>query len=125
MKLSTELSKWRCDRPDEWKMDEFIRNAEKLEAERDALAAQANRLHSSLRLLAHAVAKSGADLGDGLYLAAEALDATPEQCLSAHDAEVAENAVNDFCEWMLLSKRYSVAEWCGEYTKQLRAKAVK
>lgn len=39
------------------------------------------------------------------------------------DAEVAENAVNDFCEWMLLSKRYSVAEWCGEYTKQLRAKA--
>lgn len=43
--------------------------------------------------------------------------------LSAHDAEVAENAVNDFCEWMLLSKRYSVAEWCGEYTKHLRTKA--
>jgi len=37
MKLSEELGKWRCDRPDEWKMDEFQRNAEKLEAERDAL----------------------------------------------------------------------------------------
>ena len=43
--------------------------------------------------------------------------------LAAHDAEVAERAVNEFCEWMLLSKRYSVAEWCGEYTNQLRAKA--
>ena len=30
-----------------------------------------------------------------------------------HDAEVAAKAVDDFCEWMLLSKRYSVAEWCG------------
>lgn len=40
MKLSTELGKWRCDRPDEWKMDEFQRNAEKLEEERNALQAQ-------------------------------------------------------------------------------------
>lgn len=38
MKLSEELSKWRADRPDEWKMDEFIRNAEKLESESDALS---------------------------------------------------------------------------------------
>lgn len=44
MKLSEELGKWRCDRPDEWKMDEFQRNAEKLEAERDALAAQNKEL---------------------------------------------------------------------------------
>ena len=44
MKLSIELSKWRCDRPDEWKMDEFIRNAEKLEAERDALALENRKL---------------------------------------------------------------------------------
>lgn len=40
MKLSEELELWHCDRPDEWKMDEFRRNAEKLEAERDALSAQ-------------------------------------------------------------------------------------
>jgi len=31
MKLSEELEKWRADRPDEWKMDEFIRNADALE----------------------------------------------------------------------------------------------
>jgi hypothetical protein len=44
MKLSEELIMWRCDRPDEWKMDEFKRNAEKLEAERDALAAQVDAI---------------------------------------------------------------------------------
>ena len=33
MKLSEELNKWRCERPDEWKMDEFIREAERLECE--------------------------------------------------------------------------------------------
>jgi len=43
MKLSEELGKWRCDRPDEWKMDEFQRNAEKLEAERDALMLKASK----------------------------------------------------------------------------------
>lgn len=37
MKLSVELEKWRADRPDEWKMDEFIRNAEKLEEQNAAL----------------------------------------------------------------------------------------
>ena len=31
-KLSEYLAKWRADRPDEWKMDEFIREARKLEA---------------------------------------------------------------------------------------------
>jgi hypothetical protein len=40
MKLSTELGKWRCDRPDEWKMGEFQRNAERLEADRDAFASR-------------------------------------------------------------------------------------
>jgi hypothetical protein len=34
MKLSDKLRQWRADRPDEWKMDEFIRMAEELE--RDA-----------------------------------------------------------------------------------------
>jgi hypothetical protein len=33
MKLSEYLKSWRADRPDEWKMDEFIRAAEHLEAE--------------------------------------------------------------------------------------------
>lgn len=32
MRLSDELEKWRCDRPDEWKMDEFIRKAREIEA---------------------------------------------------------------------------------------------
>lgn len=31
-KLSEHLAKWRADRPDEWQMDEFIREARKLEA---------------------------------------------------------------------------------------------
>jgi hypothetical protein len=44
MKLSEELGKWRIDRPDEWKMDEFRRKAEKLEAERDALATSLRNL---------------------------------------------------------------------------------
>jgi hypothetical protein len=28
--LAEELQCWRCERPDEWKMDEFIREAQKL-----------------------------------------------------------------------------------------------
>lgn len=40
MELSVELGKWRCDRHDEWKMDEFIRNAAKLEQELAALKEQ-------------------------------------------------------------------------------------
>lgn len=35
--LSKELESFRCDRPDEWKMDDFIEKALKLEAERDML----------------------------------------------------------------------------------------
>lgn len=31
MKLSDKLRQWRADRPDEWKMDEFIRLAEEIE----------------------------------------------------------------------------------------------
>jgi hypothetical protein len=36
-KLSEVIANYRTDRPDEWSMDIFIRGAEKLEAERDAL----------------------------------------------------------------------------------------
>ena len=31
--LAEELSMWRAERPDEWKMDEFIRGAKELEAQ--------------------------------------------------------------------------------------------
>jgi len=30
-KLSEQLKDWRADRPDEWKMDEFIRQAKEIE----------------------------------------------------------------------------------------------
>lgn len=33
MKLSEKLKQWRDERPDEWKMDEFIRDAVKIELE--------------------------------------------------------------------------------------------
>jgi len=33
VRLSSDLQKWRAERPDEWVMDEFIRNAKALEAE--------------------------------------------------------------------------------------------
>jgi hypothetical protein len=33
MKLSEHMKYWRAERPDEWKMDELIRDAEKLENE--------------------------------------------------------------------------------------------
>ena len=39
-KLSEVIANYRTDRPDEWYMDIFIRGAEKLEAERDALQAK-------------------------------------------------------------------------------------
>lgn len=31
LKLSEDLDKWRCERPDEWTMDRFIKAAKKLE----------------------------------------------------------------------------------------------
>ena len=36
-KLSDDLQFWRADRPSEWKMDDFIRAAKKLEDEIEAL----------------------------------------------------------------------------------------
>lgn len=33
MKLSEMLAMWRAERPDEWRMDEFIRMAKKLESD--------------------------------------------------------------------------------------------
>lgn len=55
MKLSVELEKWRIDRPDEWKMDEFVRNAQKLEAERNELAATVEALRKAYKNLSGAI----------------------------------------------------------------------
>jgi hypothetical protein len=35
--LIADMKNWRADRPDEWKMDEFIREVEKLKAENKEL----------------------------------------------------------------------------------------
>lgn len=44
MKLSEELLNWRIDRPDEWKMDEFVRKAVALEKELELVQTlQANK----------------------------------------------------------------------------------
>ena len=37
IKLSDDLKYWRAERPSEWKMDEFIRKAEKMEEQVDKL----------------------------------------------------------------------------------------
>ena len=47
-KLSEVITSYRTDRPDEWSMDIFIRGAEKLEAERDALQARIKQLEAEL-----------------------------------------------------------------------------
>lgn len=97
MKLSIELSKWRCDRPDEWKMDEFIRNAEKLQAERDALAAQVSELKKEKLYLGSCLDNAA----DRIEMNIREKQAAFDKCnnlesqlanLSAHDAEVAKAA---------------------------------
>ena len=44
MKLSEKLRNYRSDRPDEWSMDEFIRDAEKLEVTRNDLSKQYGKI---------------------------------------------------------------------------------
>lgn len=55
MKLSVELEKWRIDRPDEWKMDEFIRKAAELES-------HVEHLKTALIGLDDAYCRAGVDL---------------------------------------------------------------
>lgn len=43
-KLSEVLKDWRRERPDKYEMDEFIKGAEKLEAQYNELAAKVERL---------------------------------------------------------------------------------
>lgn len=106
MKLSKELELWRCDRPDEWKMDEFRRNAEKLEAERDALAVQVEHIR--------AVFKQELFNAKGLAALEKAIDSTPQQCL----AEIRAEAVKAFADEIgVFSREYDdqgyveVAKW--------------
>jgi len=77
MKLSKELELWHCDRPDEWKMDEFRRNAEKLEAERDAFLAE--------------LQKANAIILD--------LQRNPPKFTEQHLAEIRAEAVLQFAHW--------------------------
>ena len=42
--LSEKLEYWRAERPDEWTMDEFIRDAKKLEAENAKLKQDASKI---------------------------------------------------------------------------------
>jgi hypothetical protein len=111
MKLSKELELWHCDRPDEWKMDEFRRNAEKLEAERDALAAQVEKLKPlARRCLWGAINWNDHNFGPlhkycresaaeaGVYTIDQAntlLEEAPAQAL----AEIRAEAVLQFAHW--------------------------
>lgn len=53
----------------------------------------------------------------------EAIDATPAQCLSAHDAKVAKAAINDFANHLVDIGQIRSAYPAEEYAAQLRAKA--
>jgi exonuclease VII small subunit len=48
MKLSEELKHWRIERPDEWKMDDFIRKAQELEEEVDRLEGVEDELREAI-----------------------------------------------------------------------------
>tara|TARA_B110000977_G_C10709289_1_gene350565 strand:- start:256 stop:435 length:180 start_codon:yes stop_codon:yes gene_type:complete len=43
-KLSEKLKYWRAERPDEWTMDEFIRDAAKLEIKMESYKMRMNEL---------------------------------------------------------------------------------
>ena len=89
MKLSVELGKWRTDRPDEWKMDEFMRNAEKLESERDAALAREAELVAQVEVLRIAALNAIQRMSGGEAKAdlRDAYDATPTQHLRDIQAE--------------------------------------
>jgi hypothetical protein len=48
--LSGKMEFWRAERPDEWTMDEFIRDAEKLEAATALQAERVRELEEALKL---------------------------------------------------------------------------
>ncbi|WP_333609611.1 hypothetical protein [Arsukibacterium sp.] len=93
IKLANELEMWRAERPDEWKMDEFIRNAKTLTAERDALVVQVEVLRAACQLGIDMFVVNCINVPNTIETMQDAIDATPAQCLAAHDAEVAAKAV--------------------------------
>jgi hypothetical protein len=97
MKLSEELGKWRIDRPDEWKMDEFRRRAKELEAERDVLAAQVENLVYISKELSGCIAEyeilPEKSVKQAMFNMNKRLQTriatTPQQCLAEIRAEAA------------------------------------
>lgn len=88
-----------------------------------ALQAQVEQLRSALRHLSHNAASSGAEMGLGLVVAADALDATPAQCL----AEIKAQAVEEYSYKLQNSGRSvtirSVKDSLINYANQLRQQA--
>jgi hypothetical protein len=124
MKLSKELELWHCDRPDEWKMDEFRRNAEKLEAERDALAAQVEALKDAANS-AYCHWNSSSDVFGGMKRLIAAVEATPAQCLADVRAEAGRAGFIAGCELIidLVSDGSNTGAYkfhADEYAKKIR-----
>jgi len=126
MKLSVELGKWRADRPDEWKMDEFIRNAAKLETERDALAVQVEALKQSLISarargnLLHNITMQilqGAELnGSDWDYISESQVAEIEQNI----AKIRDEAILRFAGHVLAKYRHDVTNLASQYADSIR-----
>lgn len=96
--LVEQLKFWRAERPDEWTMDEFIRDAEKLEQDRNELAAQVERLHDALSLqLNDCINFDGAKLSDCiLEHSAKVLTEQPPTALAALKAQWQAEAITEF-----------------------------
>jgi len=107
-KLSEILLSYRIDRPDEWAMDMLKEKAEKLEAERDALAAQielhkqrASKLSSLVDELIDHLRYNKTEQDDVLQEfwdkeeAIASVPSNPQQCL----AEIRAEAVLQFSHW--------------------------
>lgn len=126
MKLLDDMSYWRSERPDEWKMDEFIRGVEKLEQERDDAVRAANY---------------EADVAEQALLEVQALKAQVEQLRKQKeqiqlgfddykrkqniaDAEIAAKAIEDAIDAAPSRLKYNLplVDICElyEYANQLR-----
>lgn len=102
-KLSEYIEAYRIDRPDEWTMDEFVRKAAKLEAERNELAAQVEAFGTLIHEAtngenAEPIATDGQITGyvvgyDWLDKAGSLLDESPQQHLAEIRAEAVERSL--------------------------------
>jgi len=104
-KLSEYIEAYRIDRPDEWTMDEFVRKAVKLEAERNELAAQVEAFGTLIHEAtngenAEPVANDGQITGyvvgyDWLDKAGSLLDKSPQHHLRQVRADAVMDAINN------------------------------